>query len=182
MFTKSRGSTTSSLTSALHNTRVGLLLSPFGSFSPGRLQRISSVPLSDVFLASRSNTRMRLSTSAGSHGHKLELRNQLFSERRTKTHKFGTWSVLLFFFVCFTSESVQSSLNVTAQKEELGCHGDQEAARRSVLIPKQTLQCGVINFDNRQHLCHPASLRAHADTHTGFHQLCGCLWEHLQRI
>lgn len=98
MFTKSRGSTTSSLTSALHNTRVGLLLSPFGSFSPGRLQRISSVPLSDVFLASRSNTRMRLSTSAGSHGHKLELRNQLFSERRTKTHKFGTWSVLLFFF------------------------------------------------------------------------------------
>lgn len=74
----------------------------------------------------------------------------------------GTRSVLgcLFFL---TSECVQRSLDATAQKEELGRHGDQEAARSSVFVPKQTLECGVVNFGKGQELCHPASLCAHTD-------------------
>lgn len=73
----------------------------------------------------------------------------------------GTRSILGFFNFLLTSECVQRSLDATAQKEELGCHGDQEAARSSVLVPKQTLQCGVVNFGKGQELCHPASLCAH---------------------
>lgn len=65
----------------------------------------------------------------------------------------------------FTSERVQGSLDAPAQKQELGCHGDQEAARRPVLVPKQTLQCGVVNFGKGQQLRHLASLQA--DTHAG---------------
>lgn len=45
-----------------------------------------------------------------------------------------------------TSECVQSSLHAAAQEEELSGHSDQEAARCSVLIPKQTLQCRVVDF------------------------------------
>lgn len=80
-------------------------------------------------------------------------------------HTFGRWSVSLLLFFFLTSECFQRSLDVTAQQEELGCHGDQEAARRSVLVPKQTLQSGVFNFGKGQHLCHPASLSAHTHTH-----------------
>lgn len=76
--------------------------------------------------------------SAAAHGHKLELRNQLFSGRRTETSTHSGLGGFDFLgvFLWFTSECVQSSLNAAAQKEELGRHGDQEAARRSVLIPK----------------------------------------------
>lgn len=56
------------------------ILSPFGSLSPGRLQRMSSASLWDVFSARRINTRVLLSRSAGSQGHELELRNHWFSE------------------------------------------------------------------------------------------------------
>ena len=79
-----------SLTSVIHNYHIMLqffslnlkvvFLSPFGSLSPGRLLRTSSVSLWDVFSARQINTRVLLSRSAASHGHEHELRNHLFSE------------------------------------------------------------------------------------------------------
>lgn len=45
------------------------------------------MPRWEVFSARRSNTRVLLSRSAESHGHDLELRNQLFSEWIKKSNK-----------------------------------------------------------------------------------------------
>lgn len=68
-----------------------------------------------------------------------------------------------------TSECVESSLHAAAQEEELSSHSDQVAAWGSIFIPKQTLQCGVLNFCNGQHLHHPPTLYVcvcHTHTHT----------------
>lgn len=122
--------------------------------------RISKVSLCDVFPAKRVRTCFRLSMSACSQGHMLELTNQPSAEGKethtqvipyfqiqNTTHK----SCISKVAYLFTSQHFQSSLNTPAVKEELCCHSDQLTARHPVFIPHNPLQSDELDVQSEHH-------------------------------
>lgn len=101
------------------NKKLPFSSSPFGSLRPGRLQRTSRVSLWEVFSARRINTWILLSRSAASHGHKLEVKNHLFSERQNKRQTILTvrfFKIFKKFSWCPFYQLQETELLVTSNR------------------------------------------------------------------